>query len=612
MPSGSRTAATTCSIGRITTAGVVSHYTDPKIFGPAGITAGPDGALWFTNFGNNSVGRITTAGVVTVYTGPPIEGPRAITAGPDGALWFANYDGSSISRISTAGVVTGYTNATVSEPLDITTGPDGALWFTSSFVASSSIGRITTAGVITTYTDPTIRTPAGITVGPDGALWFTDVLYPNTPAIGRITTAGVVSTYTGAGISRPQYITTGPDGALWFTNNGNNSIGRITTAGVVTNYTDSSIDDPLRIVAGPDGALWFTNANNNSIGRITTAGVVTNFTDPSIVEPIDLTAGPDGALWFTNFGNNSIGRITTAGWSPNYAAAGFNLPADIVTGSDGALWITNYGINAIARFTPPTTSVVIPSSGAALRGSQWLDAGASSAANVTNVEFRLTGGALSNALVATGSSTIYGWLGLWNTTTVPDGSYTLDSVATDAAGSVVSSVGVPITVDNTPPTRASWSHRRRDPNGGQWLDCGASDNVGVTKVEFRLTGGSYRNALVTTGTLTSYGWLGLWDTSTVPDGAYALTCVAFDAAGNSTTSAGVGITTSNALAITTNSLPNGKKSTAYSATLAASGGHPPITWTLTGGKLPRGLALNGSTAVDLGHAEPEEEHSPSR
>jgi virginiamycin B lyase len=32
----------------------------PGISIPGGITAGPDGALWFTDNGNNSIGRITT------------------------------------------------------------------------------------------------------------------------------------------------------------------------------------------------------------------------------------------------------------------------------------------------------------------------------------------------------------------------------------------------------------------------------------------------------------------------------------------------------------------------------------------------------------------------
>ena len=44
-------------VGR-TTSGSVNDYTDPTIAGPYGITAGPDGALWFTNVLSNSIGRI--------------------------------------------------------------------------------------------------------------------------------------------------------------------------------------------------------------------------------------------------------------------------------------------------------------------------------------------------------------------------------------------------------------------------------------------------------------------------------------------------------------------------------------------------------------------------
>jgi virginiamycin B lyase len=88
------------SIGRITTAGVVTNYTGTGIDSPWDITTGPDGAMWFTNHGNNSIGRITTAGVVSNYTGTGIDGPAGITTGPDGAMWFTNYDNGSIGRIT--------------------------------------------------------------------------------------------------------------------------------------------------------------------------------------------------------------------------------------------------------------------------------------------------------------------------------------------------------------------------------------------------------------------------------------------------------------------------------------------------------------------------------
>ena len=56
------------SIGRITTGGTVTNYTGTGISNPWGITSGPDGALWFTNYGNNTIGRITTPPPATTAT----------------------------------------------------------------------------------------------------------------------------------------------------------------------------------------------------------------------------------------------------------------------------------------------------------------------------------------------------------------------------------------------------------------------------------------------------------------------------------------------------------------------------------------------------------------
>ena len=166
---------------------------DPPIFYnafPFGITAGPDGALWFTEFANNTIGRISTTGVISEYPIPTIgAGPYGITAGPDGALWFTEFYGNQIGRITTDGVVTEYPLPTSSsEPRWIASGPDGALWFTE--YESNQIGRITTDGVITEYPlpDPNNR-PEGIAAGPDGALWFTEQRGVNgegLPKIGRI------------------------------------------------------------------------------------------------------------------------------------------------------------------------------------------------------------------------------------------------------------------------------------------------------------------------------------------------------------------------------------------------------------------------------------------
>jgi hypothetical protein len=54
------------------------------------------------------------------------------------------------------------------------------------------------------------------------------------------------------------------------------------------------------------------------------------------------------------------------------------------------------------------------------------------------------------------------------------------------------------------------------------------------------------------------------------------------------------------LAITTTSLPKGQVSVAYNATLAATGGTTPYTWSLTTGSLPAGLSLNALTGAITG------------
>jgi hypothetical protein len=113
--------------------------------------------------------------------------------------------------------------------------------------------------------------------------------------------------------------------------------------------------------------------------------------------------------------------------------------------SSGGLTGTSPGITITVNNPPPTTSVVLPSNNATLSGSQYLDAVAS--AGVTRVQYELTGGSLSDAVIATGTPTIYGWLASWNTTTVPNGSYTLQSVASYAGG--VSAPSTPITISVT-------------------------------------------------------------------------------------------------------------------------------------------------------------------
>ena len=294
--------------------------------GPAGITAGPDGNLWFTEASQWRIGRITTAGVVTEFTGLTAGStPVSITAGPDDKLWFTEQDAAQIGRITTLGAVTefGAGITAFANPENITAGPDGNLWFTEGH----RIGRITTSGVVTEFSagiTAGANSNGGITTGPDGNLWFTE---PNVNRIGRITITGVITEFNVGitGNASPSGITAGPDGNLWFTEFSGNRIGRITPAGVITEFSTnlSAAASPYNITAGPDGNLWFTENNGNRIGRITPAGVITEFSAGIAAGAglFGITTGPDGNIWFTEINTNRIGKITLV------SAVGFGPPA---------------------------------------------------------------------------------------------------------------------------------------------------------------------------------------------------------------------------------------------------------------------------------------------
>ena len=70
---------------------------------------------------------------------------------------------------------------------------------------------------------------------------------------------------------------------------------------------------------------------------------------------------------------------------------------------------------------------------------------------------------------------------------------------------------------------------------------------------------------------------------------------------DTTKSASVNITVAPMPSITTTSLPHGVQNATYTATtLAAVGGIPPLTWSVTVGSLPAGLTLNSTTGVISG------------
>jgi hypothetical protein len=144
------------------------------------------------------------------------------------------------------------------------------------------------------------------------------------------------------------------------------------------------------------------------------------------------------------------------------------------------------------------------------------------------------------------------------------------------------------------------------PNTAQTLDSGQSLTITVSVVNdssnkgayFTITGGG----TVSAPTITPAGDSNFVSVTYTAPTVTTVTAVTVTAtSGNTPTqTATVQITVNPALAIATTSLPGGTKGTPYSATLAATGGTAPLTWSIPPGSLPAGLFLNTATGVISG------------
>jgi hypothetical protein len=223
--------------------------------------------------------------------------------------------------------------------------------------------------------------------------------------------------------------------------------------------------------------------------------------------------------------------------------------ADNVTGTVSSTTYAPITIT-VDNTTPPMTSVVLPTNGATLSGTQYLDAGASP--GVTQVHYVLSGGPdnFANQLLAFATPTYYGWIGSWDTTSVPNGTYILQSYACYGGGVCGGSSGITINVDNVPlATQLLLPQGGSDISGTVVFDASAQ-GANITGVYFVVTFGPLNQYRFLTATLTYYGWIGQWNSAACPpgyaNGAYVFQSVVTQSGGATAMSAPVDVTLDNA------------------------------------------------------------------
>ena len=245
---------------------------------------------------------------------------------------------------------------------------------------------------------------------------------------------------------------------------------------------------------------------------------------PRIVEVVPFTPPPSGDYYFAMVLTEYTGAPSNDGYTLRRY---LNFPD-----------LTH--IYGPADTTPPTVSITSPASGN-VSGTVTIAANASDNVGVTRVDFYVNG-----TLVGTDNSAPYQYA--WNTTTLPNGAATLYAKAFDAKSNVKQSSSVAVNVANigpppdlTPPTVSIASPTGGNVAGTITVSANASDNIGVTRVDFYVNG-----VLVGTDATAPYQYT--WNTTTLPNGAATLYAKAFDANSNAAQSSGVSVTVANVVA----------------------------------------------------------------
>jgi hypothetical protein len=261
--------------------------------------------------------------------------------------------------------------------------------------------------------------------------------------------------------------------------------------------------------SGPlDLAANFSNANGKSVSTVV------------IYEGVP---GRNGAVSvLVNLASASI--VPTIGEHFYYAKA---TQADGNILWSAPVWVTQ--TNGTGDYVKPTVSASVTGTS----GDITLSANASDDTGVTMVEFYV-----DNALVQATGITPY--TTTFNSTTLTNGNHRLVAKAYDAANNVGVSTAVTFPVSNTivDTTAPVVSASETGQMGSVTLSAAASDNVGVTKVEFYVDGSL-------AGSTTAAPYSLALDSTLLTNGGHTVTAKAYDAANNIGSSSAFAFTINN-------------------------------------------------------------------
>lgn len=182
----------------------------------------------------------------------------------------------------------------------------------------------------------------------------------------------------------------------------------------------------------------------------------------------------------------------------------------------------------LASAIPPDSNVAVPASGATVSGTRVVLDADDLYPGTTQVDFEVAGGSLSNDVIATANSpALWGWATTWNSTSVPNGTYTLSAVPVPLPP-VTHPGSISITVNNPPPTATIvLPANNAGVSGNQWID--AIPSPGVTSVGLYVIPSQVSGATpssIGNAAPSLVGWVLDWNTTSVVFWPYGYTLFA--------------------------------------------------------------------------------------
>ncbi|MFB3882478.1 MAG: hypothetical protein ACE149_14520 [Armatimonadota bacterium] len=256
-------------------------------FAPAGIAAGPDGAIFVADTGNHRIRRVSPDGAVSTYAG-------AATQKDDLGRELGGYRDGPVAA------------AQFRYPVGLAVGGDGTLYVADA--GNHAVRRISPQRMVSTIAaDGKLESPTAVCLTPDGAIWVSD-------------TAGA-SLWTGpaAGPLRrwkpkePQGDGFAPSGLAWVSDTAARDNWRLCVADSAANHLLGLEEKGLLLVAGqsgPEAAGWADGGGESA-----------RFSSPA-----GLAADRAGRLYLADYGNNCLRRVDvsqiSAGLSDRARAGG--------------------------------------------------------------------------------------------------------------------------------------------------------------------------------------------------------------------------------------------------------------------------------------------------